>query len=57
VVLSEQLAATPVPEALKGKLRFSNLAPGDLMAELDGQGVHRVYVDGGSWCNPSCAMD
>ncbi len=47
VVLSEQLAGTPVPEALKGKLRFSNLAPGDLMAELDGQGVHRVYVDGG----------
>ncbi|WP_347907055.1 dihydrofolate reductase family protein [Pseudomonas grandcourensis] len=47
VVLSEQLAGSPVPEALKGKLRFSNLAPGDLMAELARQGVRRVYVDGG----------
>ena len=47
VVLSEQLTGTPVPEALKGKLRFSNLAPADLMAELAGQGVQRVYVDGG----------
>ena len=28
VVLSEQLAGSPVPEALKGKLRFSNLHPG-----------------------------
>ncbi|MCW8277437.1 dihydrofolate reductase [Pseudomonas sp. PCH199] len=47
VVLSEQLADSPVPEALKGKLRFSNLAPGDVMEELARQGVRRVYVDGG----------
>jgi dihydrofolate reductase len=47
VVLSEELADTPVPEVLKGKVRFSNLAPGDLMVELARQGVHRVYVDGG----------
>src|SRR3990167_6569489 len=47
VVLSAQLANSPVPEALKGKLRFSNLAPRDAMAELARQGVHRVYVDGG----------
>ncbi|EPJ97051.1 dihydrofolate reductase family protein [Pseudomonas sp. CFII68] len=47
VVLSEQLADSPVPEALRGKLRFSNLAPEDLLAELASQGVQRVYVDGG----------
>lgn len=47
VVLSEQLADSSVPEALKGKLRFSNLAPKDLMTELESQGVQRVYVDGG----------
>lgn len=47
VVLSEQLADSPVPEALQGKLRFSRLAPKDLMAELAGEGVARVYVDGG----------
>ena len=47
VVLSEQLANSPVPDALKGKLRFSNLTPAALMEELAGQGVQRVYVDGG----------
>ena len=47
VVLSEQLVDSPVPEALKGKLRFSNQAPRDLMEELARQGMRRVYVDGG----------
>ncbi|ROM94597.1 dihydrofolate reductase family protein [Pseudomonas brassicacearum] len=47
VVLSEQLADSAVPEALKGKLRFSNLKPGDVMEEMARQGVRRVYVDGG----------
>ncbi|NWA04156.1 dihydrofolate reductase family protein [Pseudomonas gingeri] len=47
VVLSEQLADSPVPESLKDKLRFSRLAPRDLLEELTKQGVHRVYVDGG----------
>lgn len=47
LVLSEQLADAPVPEALKGKLRFSNHAPKDVMEELAGQDVRRVYVDGG----------
>lgn len=47
VVLSKQLADSPVPEALKNKLRFSNLAPKTLMTELASQGVQRVYVDGG----------
>ncbi|MHA3735487.1 dihydrofolate reductase family protein [Pseudomonas sp. Eth.TT006] len=47
VVLSRQLAGTPVPEALQGKVRFSSLAPVELMAELASQGIARVYVDGG----------
>ena len=47
LVLSKQLADQPVPEALQGKVRFSSLAPQQAMAELAGQGVHRVYVDGG----------
>ena len=47
VVLSQQLADSQVPEALEGKVRFSNLTPSDLLAELARQGVRRVYVDGG----------
>lgn len=47
VVLSESLLDAPVPEALKGKLWFSSLAPKDVMEELTRQGVRRVYVDGG----------
>jgi len=47
LVLSKQLAGAPVPEALRGKVRFSDAAPTQVMAELASQGVHRVYVDGG----------
>ena len=47
LVLSKQLADAPVPEALKGKVRFSNLAPKDAMEKLAEQNVRRVYVDGG----------
>ena len=47
LVLSAQLADAPVPEALKGKLRFADRTPRALMEELAGQGVHRIYVDGG----------
>lgn len=47
VVLSKQLAGTPVPAALHGKVRFSGLDPVAAMAELEGHGVRRVYVDGG----------
>ncbi|WHS60689.1 dihydrofolate reductase family protein [Pseudomonas sp. G2-4] len=47
VVLSERLAGSPVPEALKGKVSFSNLSPRGVMEELARQGVRRVYVDGG----------
>lgn len=47
LVLSRQLAGTPVPEALQGKVRFSNCTPSDAMAQLASEGVRRVYVDGG----------
>ncbi len=47
LVLSRQLAGTSVPEALRGKVQFSNLAPKEALAELTQQNVHRVYVDGG----------
>lgn len=47
LVLSRQLAGTPIPEALHGKLRFADLAPKQAMAALAREGVRRVYVDGG----------
>ncbi|WP_342050890.1 MULTISPECIES: dihydrofolate reductase family protein [unclassified Cupriavidus] len=47
LVLSRKLAGTPVPEALQGKVRFSDSAPAVAMAQLDAEGVRRVYVDGG----------
>ncbi len=47
VVLSRQLAGSGVPEALKGKVRFSAQPPADLMLELAGQNIRKVYVDGG----------
>lgn len=47
LVLSQQLAGTPVPAALQGKVRFSGASPAEAMAELEDQGVRRVYVDGG----------
>ena len=47
VVLSQQLAGAPVPEALRGKVRFSNAGPAAAMAEPESQGLRRVYVDGG----------
>lgn len=47
VVLSQQLADAPVPEALQGKVRFSSRAPRDAMQDLAVQNVRRVYVDGG----------
>jgi dihydrofolate reductase len=47
LVLSEQLADAPVPEALMGKVRFSSRAPKDAMENLAEQNVRRVYVDGG----------
>ena len=47
LVLSRRLAATPVPERLKGKLRFASGSPREVMAELTQQKLRRVYVDGG----------
>ncbi|AJP56254.1 deaminase [Pandoraea vervacti] len=46
-VLSRQLARTPVPDALKGKVRFSDLSPGALLHALAAENVKRIYVDGG----------
>ncbi|MFK3711489.1 dihydrofolate reductase family protein [Leclercia adecarboxylata] len=47
LVLSRQLVDTPVPEALKGKVRFSRLSPKDVLNDLAAQSVQRVYIDGG----------
>jgi dihydrofolate reductase len=47
VVLSKQLAGSPVPESLNGKVRFSDLSPLETMQDLARQGVKKVYVDGG----------
>lgn len=47
LVLSSQLAGTAVPEALRGKVRFADMAPAAAMEELAQAGVRRVYVDGG----------
>lgn len=47
LVLSKQLAGTPVPSKLQGKVSFSNHSPTDTMEELARKGVRRVYVDGG----------
>ena len=47
LVLSRQLADTPVPVALKGKVQFSNRAPKEVIDDLAAQNAHRVYIDGG----------
>ncbi|EHL97660.1 riboflavin biosynthesis protein RibD protein [Acetobacteraceae bacterium AT-5844] len=47
LVLSKKLAPLPVPERLKGLVRFSDLAPQAAMDTLAGEGWRRVYVDGG----------
>jgi len=47
LVLSRQLAGTPVPGPLQGKVRFAALSPREAMAELAQQGVRRAYIDGG----------
>lgn len=47
LVLSKQLAGTPVPNELQGTVSFSNLTPVDAMEELARKDVRRVYVDGG----------
>jgi dihydrofolate reductase len=47
IVMSRSLTAGDVPDALKDKVELSALAPAELMAELDGRGWKRAYVDGG----------
>ncbi len=47
LVLSKQLADTPVPEELKDKVYFFNGTPSEAMEKLARQNVRRVYVDGG----------
>lgn len=47
VVLSKQLASSPVPKELEGRLRFLDLAPKAAMEKLANEGWRRVYVDGG----------
>jgi len=47
LVLSRQLADTPLPEALKGKVQFSRRTPKEVMDDLAAQNVQRVYIDGG----------
>jgi dihydrofolate reductase len=47
LVLSQQLAGSPVPTELQGKVRFADLAPAAAMRELAREGTRRVYVDGG----------
>lgn len=47
VVLSRTLAASPVPPALEGRVRFSALSPAAAMEMLAQEGWRRVYVDGG----------
>ncbi|ALR78749.1 dihydrofolate reductase family protein [[Enterobacter] lignolyticus] len=47
LVLSKQLAGTPVPDALKDKVQFIDSAPGETIARLAEQNIQRVYLDGG----------
>jgi len=47
LVLSRQLADTPVPEALKRKVQFSRRTPKEVLNDLAAQNVKRVYIDGG----------
>jgi dihydrofolate reductase len=47
LVLSRRLAGTPVPDRLRGKVRFADLAPPGAMRALEHDGARRVYVDGG----------
>ena len=47
LVLSRRLAGTPVPDRLRGKVRFAALAPLEAMRALARDGARRVYVDGG----------
>jgi len=47
VVLSRSLATAPVPDHLRGRVRFRDQTPSEAMASLAAEGWRRVYVDGG----------
>ncbi|MGH1479782.1 MAG: dihydrofolate reductase family protein [Geminicoccales bacterium] len=46
-VMSQTLTNTDVPDELKGRVRFSNRTPQELMEQLKIEGWKRAYVDGG----------
>ncbi|HGN1705434.1 TPA: dihydrofolate reductase family protein [Providencia rettgeri] len=47
IVLSSTLVDQPIPEHLKGKVRFSSQTPKQVMNLLESEGCARVYIDGG----------
>ena len=47
VVMSRTLTDDGIPDKLKDDVRLSNQTPEELMAELDGKGWKRAYIDGG----------
>ena len=47
VVLSNSLSQEDIPSELSGKVRISNLAPEEIVKELEKEGWMRTYVDGG----------
>lgn len=47
IVMSRSLTNADIPDALKDKVRLSDQAPRELMAQLDREGWRRAYVDGG----------
>lgn len=47
LVLSRQLANATVLERLEGQVRFADWTPKQAMEALEGEGVRRIYLDGG----------
>ena len=47
VVMSRSPDRVAIPDHLRGRVRVTGAAPEAVLAELAGQGVGRVYVDGG----------
>jgi dihydrofolate reductase len=47
LVLSGRLAGSSVPDRLQARVQFADLTPRAAMDRLQGDGVRRVYVDGG----------
>lgn len=47
LVLSKQLADTPIPQSLQGKVQFISATPLQIIADLAARDVKKIYVDGG----------